>query len=314
MVNKETLSNPDPAIPHCHCPSVALTLTGDVLVAWYAYVEKETSAAVLVLARKPADAARFLRPRRILGEMSSSLGNPVLFCDTGGRLHLLFVSLRGHYWDSATLYASASDDAGHTWTPAESLRMPSGLMVRYPPVLRRNGYFLLPAYDEAENRTILLTAGPDGRGWVSVTRFADAGAIQGCIARHDDTRLTMLLRPTGDARRCLRVFSNDDGRSWSGVVGTSLPNPLSGVAAFYSDDVLFAVYNHTTEHRRYPLSLSRSTDGGVSWTEPKHLDETPQEVSYPSTAVDANGVIHAAYTFGRNRIQYVCFDRDWWMG
>lgn len=314
MLNKEILANPASAMPHCHCASVALTAAGEVLVTWYAYPEKETAGAVLVLARKPAGATRFQRPRRILGEMSSSLGNPVLFCDADGRLHLLFVSLRGHYWDSAVAYTSASDDGGNTWTPPESMRMPSGLMVRYPPIQRRNGYFLLPAYDESENRTILLTAGPDGRGWVRVAQFEDTGAIQGCIARRSDKRLTMILRPTGDTRRCLRVMSDDDGRTWSGVVGTSLPNPLSGVAAFYCDDELFAMYNHTTQHQRYPLSVSRSSDGGVSWSEPKHIDETHQEVSYPATVVDDKGVVHAVYTFGRNRIQYVSFDRDWWMG
>lgn len=312
MVNKEILANPDPSMPHCHCASVALTAAGDVLVAWYGYTEKETSSAVMILARKPAGATRFQRPQRILSDMSSSLGNPVLFSDAEGCLHLLFVALRGHYWDSAILYASNSNDAGHTWTPAESLRMPPGLMVRYPPILRRNGYFLLPAYDESDNRTILLTAGPDGRGWMSVARFEDTGAIQGCIARRNDSQLTMILRPTGDTRRCLRVISNDDGRTWSGVVGTSLPNPLSGVSAYYCDDELFAMYNHTTKHQRFPLSVARSTDGGVSWTEPKHLDETQQEVSYPATVVDDNCVVHAVYTFGRNRIQYVSFDRDWW--
>ncbi len=44
--------------------------------------------------------------------MTRSRGNPVLFCGEEGRLHLLFVVLRGSYWDSATLSGCYSDDLG----------------------------------------------------------------------------------------------------------------------------------------------------------------------------------------------------------
>ena len=125
--------------------------------------------------------------------------------------------------------------------------------------------------------------------------------------------MTMLLRPAGDRRVCLRSISSDDGKTWSNVIPTTLPNPLSGVAGFYVDDMLCAVYNHTCEHQRYPLSLAWSKDAGTSWSDPVHIDETKHELSYPAFVVDDAGVAHGVYTFGRNRIQYVSFDRDWWM-
>lgn len=312
MFAKETLPNPDPERPRCHCPTIAQSPDGDVIVAWYAYPEQETQSATLMLTRRRAGGSRFDRPRRIMSDMSSSLGNPVLFFDGANRLHLLFVALRGHYWDSAVGYSTASEDLGRTWSPPESLRQDPGMMVRYPPTALRDNRFLLPAYDEKSNQTVILTAGPDARGWAGASRWKGIEAIQGSIARLDCGDLAMLLRPTPENRCCLRSISNDDGRSWSPVTRTTLPNPLSGVAAFALGNTLCAVYNHTLQHRRYPLSLSYSTNAGASWSDPVHIDETEHEVSYPSFVVDQSGVAHGVYTSGRNRIQYVTFDETWW--
>ncbi len=313
MFQKELLSNPDSSFGHCHCATITLTPTGDLLAAWYAYREDESRGAVLVVARKRAGRPRFEKPQRILSDMKSSLGNPVLLNGEAGRIHLLFVALRGHYWDSAIVNQSYSDDLGLTWSTPESLRLDPGMMVRYPPIVRKNTYFLLPAYDEKTNQTLLLTAGPDASGWMPVQHFDDIASIQADIVRQDDKNLTMIIRPTGDDRCCIRRLSVDDGRSWMPAMRTTLPNPLSGVAAFGVDDCLCAVYNHTTEHQRYPLSLAYSQDRGTSWSEPVHIDETKHEVSYPSFLSDDKGVTHGVYTFGRNSIQYVTFDRSWWM-
>lgn len=310
---KEMLSNPDPAWPHCHCASIALSPGGDLYVTWYAYKEKETCDGILIFARKPKGANKFDKPRRILSEMNSTLGNPMLFSNDQGRIYLMFVALRGHYWDSAVLNQTYSDDQGISWQVPETVRLDPGIMVRYPPIVRNNQYLLLPAYDEKTNHTVLLTTDSEVSSWIPVTTFQDTEVIQGCIVRRNEKEMTMLLRPAGDRRVCFRSVSVDDGRTWSNVIPTTLPNPLSGVAGFYVDDKLCAVYNHTREHQRYPLSLAYSRDGGTSWSDPIHIDETPHELSYPAFVVDDAGVAHGVYTFGRERIQYVSLDRDGWM-
>jgi len=223
------------------------------------------------------------------------------------------VALRGHYWDSAVAYCTTSEDEGRTWSTPQMLRLDEGMMVRYPPIARNNTYFLLPAYDENKNETVLLTAGPDALGWFPVAHLGGIDAIQGSPVRLDKDRWAMILRPANDNRCCMRSISADDGKTWSPVTRTTLPNPLSGVAAFAVGNTLCAVYNHTHEHQRYPLSLAYSNNCGTSWSDPIHIDETEHEVSYPSFIVDDAGVAHGVYTFGRNRIQYVTFDRNWWM-
>lgn len=312
MFFRETLANPSSAVPHCHCPSLAFTPAGDLLVAWYAYPAEETRDAVLILARRRPGRSHFDNPKRILSQFQSSLGNPVLFHDGKDRVHLLFVALKGRYWDSATLMRSHSDDGGTTWSTPESLRTPDGMMIRHAPVIRRNGYFLLPAYDENEKQTVLMTAGPDGDGWMEVERLQDTATMQGTITRQGEADLCMMLRPGGEDRICFRSISGDDGRTWSPVVRTPLPNPLSGIASFQAGDTLCVVYNHTSEHRRYPLSLAWSKNRGTSWSDPVHIDETEHEVSYPAFVTDDRGVAHGVYTCGRTRIQYVRFDQGWW--
>ena len=306
------LSNPDPSVSHCHCPSIAIAPSGDILVAWYAYPEQETRDGTLILARKRPNASRFDPTTRILTDMNSSLGNPVLFFDDNARLHLLFVALRGQFWDSAVANACHSDDLGRTWIRPQSMPFDAGLMIRHPPVKMSGGQFLLPAYDEKTNQTVILTSGADGVSWTETQRFDGAPAIQGCIVPDELGHWTMMLRPCDPNRYCLRAVTADCGRTWSPVIRTTLPNPLSGLAAFRVNEYLCTVYNHTEQHRRHPLSLAYSTDAGTSWSDPIHIDETEQEVSYPAFAVDSVGIAHGVYTFGRTHIRYVRFDQDWW--
>lgn len=314
MFEQDILGGALPEYPRCHCPTIALTEGGDVLIAWYAYAEKETQGAILVYTLRRAGKDRFERPRRILAHLTYSLGNPVLFLGLRGRVHLLFVSLKGYDWVSADVYVTHSDDTGATWSLPTMLRLPQGTMVRHPPIALNGSGYLLPGYDEKSGESIILKSDASAQRWSECHRFADGEAIQGCFALHAGGALTMMLRPTGDDRHCLRAISADSGSTWSPLIRTSLPNPLSGLAVFAVDDAMCVVYNHTSLHRRYPLSLAFTRDRGVSWSAPKHIDETRQEVSYPAFVIDCHGVAHGVYTLARTRIRYVTFDRQWWEG
>ncbi len=314
MFVRDIIGNPMPAYPHCHCATITTLPGGDVMLAWYAYPETETRDGILMCARRNLRTQRFEGLKRLFPELNSSLGNPTLFCDPQGRVHLMFVALHGSYWDSAKLLRAHSDDEGTTWSTPQVLQFPKGTMVRHPPVLVRERFLVLPAYDESDNRTVLLRSGLDADEWTVDRTFDGDEAIQASLVRQSPDELTMLLRPCGEPRRCLRRISGDDGRSWSTLLRTPLPNPLSGLAGFQVGSDLCLVYNHTEAHQRWPLSLSWSNDRGVSWKGPLHIDDTQHELSYPAFVVDAQNVAHGVYTFGRNRIRYVAFNEEWWRG
>ncbi|WP_118183146.1 sialidase family protein [Paraburkholderia phosphatilytica] len=75
---------------------------------------------------------------------------------------------------------------------------------------------------------------------------------------------------------------------------------------------------------RAPMTLAISTDGGRTWPVQRNLEtgdgycmtnnsteKLNREFSYPSIAQSADGKLHIAYTYFRQRIKYVCVTEDW---
>lgn len=309
-LGSQFLYNPEGVGLHCHASALHEMPDGGLIAAWYAYSEKEHLDAKLILARRPVGEAYWRKSVIPFPDLSYSAGNPVLFTDGAGRLHLLFVLIKGLYWNDAVLYGSRSADSGVTWSKPRMLRSETGLMVRHAPIRLRNGGYLLPAYDENHGQTVLLRASPDAETWDMVHRIADPPLIQATLVRQPDERLVMFFRPTTEPRRIWRSTSVDDGRSWSVPVRTPLPNPLSGIAAFSVNGTTAVVYNHTREHQRHPLSMARSADGGVTWSEPWHIDTISKEVSYPCFITGRDGSVHGVYTYNRRMIKYVSLQLD----
>ncbi len=312
MFTDRFFQNPDNRIAHCHAPSIWRLSSGTLLVAWYAYPQIETEEGTLVLVRKTAGSAQWESARRIQEDIKSTQANPVLFEDADGILWLMFVTLRGHYWDSAVIMATQSEDEGLTWSRPHLVFGQPGMMVRHPPLMRGDTTMVLPAYDERLNETVFLSYNKHLRSWTECHRFASRKAIQACLIGEAIQKWTLIFRPVGKQRFCLRALSEDEGRTWSPVIQTSLPNPLSGTAGFESGGLICVIHNHTTQHQRHPLSLCYSADRGVSWSRPVHIDTADHEVSYPSFLVDTEGTMHGVYTYDRKRIKYVSFDQSWW--
>ncbi len=75
---------------------------------------------------------------------------------------------------------------------------------------------------------------------------------------------------------------------------------------------------------RAPMTLAISTDGGRTWPISRNLevgdgycmtnnstDKLNREFSYPSITQSADGKLHIAYTYFRQRIKYVSVTEDW---
>lgn len=312
MFTQSFFANPDTKVPHCHSATICRLASGTMLVVWYAYPEIETVRGRIILTRQRAGQSQWEPPRHILANLQGNLANPVLFEDGDGVLWLLYVTLQGRYWDSAVTMMSKSTDEGSSWSSPETFSQTANCMVRHRALVRSDKSLILPAYDERVNETVLMARDPYFPKWIECHRFKGSKAIQGDIVAEDAANWSLFLRPVEDPRVCLRAISKDEGITWSPLIRTEIPNPLSGQAAFHSDGAICVIHNHTKEHRRYPLSLCYSKDRGVSWSEPKHIDTAEHEVSYPSFLVDPSGIVHGVYTFDRKRIKYVSFDPSWW--
>lgn len=306
LLDAEFIHNPPGPGRYCHAPTLVALPEGGLLAAWYAYPEEEYRGGVITLARREAGERTWRASAVLRAEQQHSAGNPVLFQTPQGETGLLYVVLKGNYWNKAELQGCFSSDAGRSWSPAQVLWPNLGLMVRHPPVSVGNGALLLPAYDEDARESLLLTAQPPYRQWKETYRFTGLPLIQPVLVRRGED-LLIFFRPADDPRRIWRSCSHNDGRSWSTPVRTALPNPLSGIGAFLAGMDIALVYNHTEQHQRHPLSITRSKDGGLSWMPPWHIDATANEVSYPSFINGSGGLVHGVYTYNRRMVKYVEF-------
>jgi predicted neuraminidase len=309
ILDAKFLHNPNDAGNHCHCPTLLETQSGNLLVAWYAYPDQEHIGATLALARYSKEQDRWLPSQSIISKSGFSRGNPVLFQDSEGKVWLLFVALKGNYWNDAILEGAWSEDEGQTWSNPIQLGKKPGLMVRHPPIILGSQSLLLPAYEEKTRQTVLMTAHPPYKIWKETYRFSDLELIQPVLLREKSDRLSLFFRPCDNPRLIWRSHSSNNGNSWSVPIRTSLPNPLSGVAAFTVGDSTALVYNHTEEHQRFPLSISITNDGGTTWEDPWHFETVNNEVSYPSFINGRDEKIHGVYTYNRRMIKYVLMSR-----
>lgn len=311
MFSAEFLYFNCPGAKRAHCASLAPAPDGGLLAAWYVYPEEETRDARIVLARKPSDDAPWSEGSPVQLGVQSSVGNPVLFTAPDGTVWLHFVALRGRYWDKAAWHAAPSRDGGRSFGPAAAMSPEDGLMVRHPPTVANDGRAVLPVYSDRTKESFVYEALPPYGAWRRTHGFGAFPVIQGSVVAPDADRLIAFFRPSDNPRNSWRSVSNDTGRTWSEPVRMTLPNPMSGIAAFVLGERVGLVYNHTHEHQRHPLSVSWSTGPLNDWSEPRSIDDAGFEVSYPSVLVDGHNQVHVAYTYNRRFIKYVRFDAEW---
>jgi predicted neuraminidase len=130
-----------------------------------------------------------------------------------------------------------------------------------------------------------------------------------------DGRLQALCRTSNGV--LATTWSSDNGRTWSTLAKTTLPNPNSGTdAVTLKDGRQLLVYNHSspppetpTKGLRYPLDIGISTDG-VTWKRVLTLESEPigNGYAYPAVIQTSDGLVHVTYTWNRQHIKHVVLD------
>ena len=239
--------------------------------------------------------------------------NPVLFETRPGTLALFYkVGPRPTTWWGMV---RTSADRGRTWS--EARRLPDGILgpVKNKPVRLADGTIISGSSTEtpdAQNlwRIHFERSTDNGDTWTVVRPAAAAagaeiGAIQPSILVHTDGRLQAVGRSRSE--RVFETWSSDQGKTWSPVTLTSLPNPSAGTdAVTLRDGRHLIVYNHTPRGRT-PLNVAVSRDG-KTWEAAVVLESEPGEYSYPAVIQAPDGLVHITYTWKRQRIKHVVLD------
>ena len=305
------------SFPSCHASTIAETPAGLVTAFFGGTHERHPDVCIYVCRQvdgswtAPAEVADGV----INDTLRYPTWNPVLYQVPEGEL-LLFYKVGPHpsqWWGML----KRSTDNGVTWSEAESL--PEGYIgpVKNKPVLLDDGTLICPSSKEGNGWRIHFEYTTDfGKTWSTSEPINEGkiyNAIQPSILMHDDGRLQILGRSRNGV--LVTSWSEDNGKSWSLLRPSGLPNNNSGTdAVTLKDGRHIVVYNHVKtplnapKGWRTPLNVAVSDDG-IQWNAALVLEDSDiSQYSYPSVIQSSDGMVHIVYTWRRERIKYVKID------
>ena len=294
--------------PECHASTLAETKNG-LVAAWFGGTREKHADVGIWVSRN--ESGTWTAPLEVADgrqvDKRHPCWNPVLFQPKDGPL-LLFYKVGpnpSNWWGMLT----TSSDGGKTWSQAR--RLPDGILgpIKNKPVQLANGDLLCPSSTEHAGWRIHFERSSDsGRTWQATPALnngKEIAAIQPSILIHENGKLQAVGRSRQG--KLFEIWSGDSGRTWGKMFLTAMPNPNSGIdAVTLAGGRHLLVYNHTAKGRT-PLNVAVSADGKI-WKAAVVLESEPGEYSYPAVIQTVDGLVHATYTWKRQRIKHVVLD------
>ena len=298
--------------PQCHA-STLVEIKDGVMAAWFGGTKEKHPDVGIWISRKTSINAGWSVPVQVADGIENEnvrypCWNPVLFQPNDGPLLLFYkVGPNPREWWGMLI---TSNDDGHTWS--EPRRLPEGILgpIKNKPIQLPNGDILCGTSTEDQGWRVFFQITPDlGETWRTVGPVNNPqklAAIQPTILRFKkDGHLEALCRSKQGV--ITKLTSTDDGKSWTKMKKTKLPNPSSGFdGVTLQDGRQLLVYNHTPKGRT-PLNLA-ITKHGKRWSQVLLLEDEPGEYSYPAIIQTSDGLVHISYTWKRETIKYVIVD------
>jgi len=303
LVGQELIYETAP-FAQCHASTIAETSAG-LAAAWFGGTRERHDDVGIWTALRTGKG--WSAPKQVADGVENGRDypcwNPVLYQYKGGPLVLFYkVGPNPRTWWGKLM---KSADGGKTWSKTK--RLPDGILgpIKNKPVLLANGSLLCASSTEHEGWRVHLEWTPDfGETWRSTEAINDGikfGAIQPTVLKQGK-RLQILCR--SKQGKIVQSWSDADGRSWSPLSATTLPNPNSGIdGTTLADGRSVLIYNHTGRGRS-PLNVAVTGDG-KKWNAALVLENQPGEYSYPAVIQTSDGLVHITYTYKRLRVKHV---------
>ncbi len=312
------------SFPQCHASTIIETGDG-LLTSWFGGTyESYPDNCIYISSRKDG---KWIKPVQVAdGIMDDGIQypcwNPVLFRKKNGDV-ILYYKVGPTVEEWWGMYKISTDD-GKTWS--RDVKIPGSFLgpIRTKPKVLLDGTILYPtSYETSKEWNIYVeTSDQNFNDWRRIDIDNNLfNAIQPTILFYSDGRIQMLCRSR--ERRIVETWSADQGKKWSPVKVTKIPNNNSGIDAVTLDDDLQLLVCNPIETGRYKLAVLYSFDGknwfemivledhpavGFSYSAVIAGEKTKSEFSYPAIIKGNDGKIHITYTYNREKIKYVCLE------
>lgn len=312
--------------PQCHSATLVELENGELLCSFFGGTKERHPDVEIKLARKKPG-GNWSAPRSIADGVQEEgerlpTWNPVLFQNSKDTLSIYYKigPSPSTWWGMQKI----STDGGHSWGPAITLDENVIGPVKNKPILLEDGTILSGSSTEDDGWQVHVERSTNGgKSWDIIGPLNDAetlGAIQPTLLTYPDGRIQMLSRTRTEVEYISETWSEDNGKTWSEMSLTDLPNNNSGLdAVTLQDGRQLLIYNHSTRKQegmghkgRGVLNLAVSKDG-KNWEAAlvlDYLDQPEKQFSYPAIIQTSDGLVHIAYTWHRKRIKHVVVDPD----
>ena len=312
QVQAELVMN-DPPFGQCHASTIVQLGSGELMAAWFGGTG-EGQEDVRIWSALRTNSGWTVPVVVADGIINDSLRypcwNPVLFRSQNGQLVLFYkVGPNPREWWGMV---KTSMDDGKTWsTPA---RLPAGILgpIKNKPVQLADGTILSPSSVETNSKwsVHIERSVDDGKTWTKIAiDTMGFDVIQPGILQYGNGKLQILCRSKQGL--LVQAWSYDNGKSWSRLSPTVMPNPNAGTdAVTLKSGEQLIVYNPAKPGKdwyngRAELRIAVSKDG-LKWMDIMTLEKgTEEEYSYPAVIQLPNGEVHITYTFDRKNIKHV---------
>ena len=287
---------------------------------------------------------------RCTGGVYTRVSDPWVTIAPGGIAYQIAIAFDGQSFaagSSSAVLVSRSTDRGDTWSPAVTLiRDGAGFFNDKESITAdpTDARFVYAAWDRLASTgggpTWLSRTTDGGATWEPARAIYDPGVTGQTINNQivvlpDGTLVDFFTQLDGaPSRQTLAVIrSQDKGLTWAGPVvvspvqalGTQDPETgtpvrdaaLLGAIAAGPDGSLVAVWQDSrfSGGQRDGIVLSRSTDGGFTWSTAARVNRDPTVQAFvPSVAVRSDGTIGVTYyDFRSNTSDRATLPTDYWL-
>lgn len=199
-----------------------------------------------------------------------------------------------------------------------------GWQTRNKPFITKQGRMIIPLYSDGFSFSIMAYTDNWGRTWNFSNPLVSAGNIQPTIAETESGNLVAYMRDNGPPPKRLQIsHSTDNGKTWSNVKDSLIPNPGSAADIVTLKDGHWVLIYNDTEHGRNSLAVSLSEDSGKSWPWKRKIEydtsKAPKRAHYPAIIQDHDGNLQVTYSYylpdvdnkERQTIKHAEFNEAW---